>query len=141
MTVDKDNRACAGWGIWLAAVWMCFGAPVFAIQTPPSWQSGLRKIDLPALAVVDRHDDSGDTWQQTGRVPLVFRAAVRHFQTTLVRQKWKLDKSMPIGNHRNPLEVLLFRQGKRQLLVMLWEIQIGETGFALGEDLQTGLRR
>lgn len=92
------------------------------------------EVELPALAILDARDDTGLTWQFTGRINLTVNQARGQFETCLARQRWVLDKRIPFGASREGSEVLFFRNASRRLLVMLWEARIGETGFSLGEE-------
>ena len=124
--------------IAVMTVWACvgFGASNQWVVLP--CRPVAREIELPALAIIDSRDDTALTWRLTGRIPFTRQQANKEFTECLRRQQWMMDKSISIGDSRKGSELLLFRNGSRRLLLMLWESRIGETGFALGEEPSGG---
>ena len=97
-------------------------------------QEIVRELELPPLAVVERRDDTGQTWQQTGTLAGELRVAHGDFKMCLERQGWRLDKVIPMGGGTQRSLLCLWRKAKQEVLVLLWEQAAGKTGFSIGKD-------
>jgi len=100
---------------------------------PPSKEQALN-IALPPLAIVENRDDSGKTWRLSGKIagtPIVVR---QDFKLVLERQGWRLDKVIPLGRDRQRSDLCLWKNGRQSIMLMLWEVSAGKTGFSLGLD-------
>jgi len=91
-------------------------------------------IALPPLAVVESRDDSGKTWQLSGKASGSPAVARQDFKLALEKQGWRLDKVIPVGQGQQASNLCLWKKGQHSIILMLWEASAGETGFSLGVD-------
>jgi len=91
-------------------------------------------INLPPLAVVESRDDSGKTWQLSGKAPGNVAVVRQDFKLALEQQGWRLDKLIPLERGGRASDLFLWRKGRRSIMLMLWEEGAGKSGFALGMD-------
>ena len=91
-------------------------------------------IALPPLAVVESRDDSGKTWQLSGKASGSPAVARQDFKLALEKQGWRLDKVIPVGQSQRPSNLCLWKKGQQSIMLMLWEDGAGRSGFALGMD-------
>ena len=89
---------------------------------------------LPPLAVVDRRDDSGQTWQVEGHLPGNLRLAAQDFKIALQSQGWRLDKVIPLNRSLRPVNLFLWKKGNLDMLMMFHDDAVARTGFAIGID-------
>ena len=92
------------------------------------------EVDLPPLAVVERQDDTGQTWQKSGTLAGDLIVAHRDFKTCLMKQGWRLDKVIPMGTSKQRSMLCLWKKEQQEMLVMLWDLAAGKTGFSMGKE-------
>ena len=98
-----------------------------------SWTNAQSRLPgLPPLAVVEGRDDSGETWQVSGSISGSPAVAAVTFETCFMRQGWQLDKVIPTGRKGHVNNLYLWRKGRHDILLMLWESGVAKTGFAFG---------
>jgi hypothetical protein len=93
----------------------------------------VREVELPPLALVESRDETGQTWQKTGRLSGTVPLASQDFRGCLERQGWHLDKSIAMGTGSQRSVLYLWKKNKQDLMLMLWEKKAGETGFSIGQ--------
>lgn len=87
-------------------------------------------LQLPRTATVLQEDDSGKTWRQSGEMSCAFPLAVTQWDSGLRYQGWKCQDSIPLGQYRS---LTVWQKGEQVITVFLWQVRIGQTGFAWGE--------
>ncbi len=87
-------------------------------------------LQLPQGAVVQQEDDSGKTWRQSGEMNCAFPLAVTQWDSRLRYQGWKCKDRIPMDQYRS---LSVWQKDEQQITVFLWQIKIGQTGFAWGE--------
>lgn len=99
------------------------------------WARPLPDPRLPALAKVLEIDSSGTTWRESGEVVGGFAIACRDFESCLAGQGWHLERRIPVCQGVRHAIIQQWRRGNSQVLVMLWDIGLGRTGFAWGTEI------
>jgi len=89
-------------------------------------------IRLPPLAVVTEEDDSGRTWRQNGEIRASLEVARRDFEKCLVRQGWRLGKTIPLARGKNRSLLCMWNRKNSRLLVMLKQARPGKCLFSWG---------
>ncbi len=89
-------------------------------------------IRLPREAEVSLNSaPDGRTWEQCGTIGLTYAAARKNFDWMLRRQGWVRIKAVDFDRvHWKSLE--LWSNGKEQLLIQYWRVEVSLTGFAWG---------
>lgn len=101
------------------------------IRKPVPRSTALR---LPLGAVVLQEDSDPETWQQTGYLPRSYTHARIRFYQRMEQQGWRRLKIIQIGRPNHPSELTLWQRGSRRSLLMLWNQELGRTGFSWGEE-------
>ena len=73
---------------------------------------------------------SGDSWEYTGEAAMNFVNSRGQFTASLLHQGWKPEEKISLDENLSPRELLTFRRGDMELILMLWKIDAGTTGFA-----------
>ena len=89
-------------------------------------------IELPREAVVLDRDDSGQSWQLSGTVPVSLVTARKDFEVCLNRQGWKLLHTTPTSVPGQRSELSTWVRGKSRLLLLLTESEGGKSVFCIG---------
>jgi len=92
-------------------------------------------LQLPRSAVVQQEDDSGKTWRQSGEMSCAFPLAVTQWDSRLRYQGWVCQDRIPMDQYRS---LSVWQKGEQRITVFLWQIKIGQTGFAWGERASAG---
>ncbi len=87
-------------------------------------------LQLPRGAVVLQEDESGKTWRQSGEMSCAFPLALTQWDSRLRYQGWRCQDRIPMERGRS---LTVWQKGDQQITVFLWQIKIGQTGFAWGE--------
>lgn len=85
---------------------------------------------LPREAKVVTEGVPGRGWTQSGDVSMAVMAAVRTFESSMLRQGWKKQDAFQMKNNRF---VTVWKKDKRLVTLLVWEKEIGKSGFAWGE--------
>ncbi len=99
--------------------------------------AGKTEVRLPPLATPATADQPGDeaTWRQTGELPAAFATARLDWQKCLRQQGWQPTRQMPLSTAAGARrELSAWQRRDQRLLLLLWEGQLGRTGFAWGLD-------
>ncbi|MFA4943443.1 MAG: hypothetical protein WC789_01935 [Lentisphaeria bacterium] len=99
-------------------------------------------LQLPPLAEAVRDEAAaggkpGGSWRQTGELPASFAAARADLDRCLRRQGWRPVRRIPVvagGGGRGQREISVWERRSRRILVMVWEIGPGRSGFGWGVD-------
>ncbi len=86
---------------------------------------------LPALAAVERRDDSGKTWNIEGSISGTQPVAINDFRSCFAGQGWEFDKVIAIGDGGRSGSLYLWRRGPEKIFLMLHEVETARTAFAL----------
>ena len=113
------------------------GALAAAERTVVPIGSADEGLPLPPLAVVQFKDDSGKTWQFTGRISGELTVAAGDFEMCLSGQGWQWHTDILMGDEPRRVLLTQWKKGSRKLIVMLWDRAAGQTGFAIGEEKST----
>jgi hypothetical protein len=107
MRLNVDTVVCARRVLssaWLILIAMAGDGVVsesssaeWQIAPPAATRTKNLAVDLPPLAVVESRDDSGKTWQVSGRVSGSPSVAREDFKLCLQNQGWRLDKVIALG--------------------------------------------
>jgi hypothetical protein len=99
-------------------------------------------VDLPPLAMVEQRNGTNGGWRIMGRLPGSVAVAQQDFAAVLARQGWRLDKRIPMGAAARPSELCLWKKKGDVMLLMVWEREVGMSGFSIGwEDVAEAGRR
>ena len=71
-------------------------------------------------------------WQEHKEFPLPLTAAKLRIITKFERQGYTLKHEIELGKHKERL-LMLWEQGRKQMIVMLWRIDVDKTGCSIGE--------
>ena len=85
---------------------------------------------LPREAKVVSEGVPGKGWTQSGDMPVAVMAAVRAFDSSMLRQGWKKQDAFQMKKNRF---VTVWKKDKRLITLLVWEKEIGKSGFAWGE--------
>lgn len=101
----------------------------------PSNNTQIRLPELPPLAVVESRDQSGKTWQIQGTLPGSRAVAERDCRAYFEGQGWRLEKVIRLGRDGRGAILCLWRKSHLDMMLMLFESQLGKTGFAMGPQM------
>ena len=65
-------------------------------------------------------------------MPYSYAAARMRMITQFEGRGFHLRHEISLG-HRNDRCLMLWEQGEKRILVMLWRVDVGKTGFSIGE--------
>jgi hypothetical protein len=101
-----------------------------------AWAAGDKalKVPLPPFAEVLSTDNTGQTWQQSGRMRGTVEGVRKEFAMTLCKAGWSLNKTIALGQSAARSELMIWTRRKQRILVMVWEKETGTCGFAWGEE-------
>lgn len=89
-------------------------------------------IELPPGSTVSISDDTGAAWTQTGENDCSLLSAKSKWHASLKRQGWILENEFsPIKSADQHFSV--WRRRERRIILMLWRIDSGESGFSWGD--------
>lgn len=90
------------------------------------------KGTLPPLKLPEekRNASASDSWEFEGEIAANFVSARAKFVASLLHQGWRPDRQITLGEHLSPRVLLTFQKGELELVLMLWKINAGSTGFA-----------
>ena len=77
-----------------------------------------------------RNASAADSWEFEGEIAANFVSARAKFVAALLHQGWRPDKQITLGEHWSPRVLLTLQKDGLELLLMLWKIDAGLTGFA-----------
>lgn len=87
-------------------------------------------VVLPRDARVRTNGIPGKDWTQTGDMNCAVAAAVRQWDSALGHHGWKKKDSMKLNRSRY---VSVWEKSGRKITLLLWEKEIGKSGFSWGE--------
>lgn len=93
--------------------------------------AGAVLFDLPPDARVTSEGIPGKGWIQSGEMSCSFMAARRQWESFMGRQGWKKQHDFRMPNKRF---VTVWNKNKHNVTLLLWEKEIGKSGFAWGES-------
>ena len=87
---------------------------------------------LPPLNLSNEQEpsDASNTWEYEGETKANFISAKAKFSSALLHEGWKPDRQITIDDKLDPRVLLTFRKDTLELVLMLWRIDAGTTGFA-----------
>lgn len=95
------------------------------------------RIELPPGSTVSISDDTGAAWAQTGENDCSLLAAKAKWHMSLKRQGWALEREFsPAASADRSFSVWLRK--KSRIILMLWRIDSGKSGFSWGGDSAAG---
>ena len=89
-------------------------------------------VPLPPLAKVVSSDKSGGSWRQSGEISGNVAGVHGDFLAAMTHGGWILQKTIILGRVPKRSELMLWRKGKEQVLLMIWEKRAGNCGFSWG---------
>lgn len=113
-----------------------FFCAVFLAAVAADGDALFRPFRLPPSARVTESNLSAGGWLESGVVMLTFVQAEAGFMSEMSRQGWKfvhsttLNEGLTAGTSRRRL--LVWRLGDCEMTLMLWRIDVGNTGFSWG---------
>lgn len=93
------------------------------------------RVQLPPGADVQTVDAEGKTWRETGEIGASYAVAREQMRGCLERQGWRLRRQIPLpaGKPSDPRqELTVWERGPRRILVLVWELEPGRSGFGWG---------
>ena len=88
-------------------------------------------LTLPPDARVTSEGVPGQGWIQSGEMNCALMAAVRQWDSFMGRQGWKKVHAFDMPKRRT---VSVWSKGKHNVTLLLWEKEIGKSGFSWGES-------
>ena len=88
-------------------------------------------IRLPVGCVVTDNDNSGKTWAQSGFINVTYVTALNNFTSSLRSQGWREIQHIEMGKEKLQ-SIMLWQRGNDKLTLMLWKVQVAQTGFSWG---------
>jgi len=88
-------------------------------------------LRLPVNAEVVSEDISGSSWRQNCVLKVSYVATLNQLKAVIGRQGWAFRRQQDLGA-LNDRCLLVFAKGKTELTVMVWKIDVAETGFSWG---------
>lgn len=88
-------------------------------------------FNLPPDARVTSEGVPGQGWLQTGEMACSLMAAARQWEAFMGRQGWKKQHAFQMPNRRF---VTVWNKNKHNVTLLLWEKEIGKSGFSWGES-------
>ena len=112
---------------------------VVAFAATASWAAGrvsveARNMPLPPLAQVKGGGEGGKTWRQYGEMRGSVEWVSKEFERVMRREGWVLNRRIELGRVKARSQLLLVSSASRHVLVMIWAIEAGRSGFAWGDD-------
>ena len=71
-------------------------------------------------------------WEVEGRLELSFASARNHMRSRFEGKGFLLRHEIEMGKHRERCLMLWEKEG-RQFIVMLWRMDVNQTGYSIGE--------
>ena len=114
----------------LAVLWT--RTPSKPRKSPPPERRTAAVKNLPPLKLPDEMQNRPGTngWEFTGTVASNFVTARAKLHAELLHQSWRLEKTVPLEESLSPSVLLTFRKGDIELVLMLWKIDAGMTGYS-----------
>ena len=91
-------------------------------------------VPLPPLATVAETDVDGNSWRQSGEISGSVAKAHGEFSAAMAHGGWVLKNTIVLGRGPQRSELTLWRKGKDQVLLMIWEKRAGLCGFSWGVE-------
>lgn len=93
--------------------------------------TGAVLFNLPPDAQVLAEGGPGKGWLQSGEMNCSLVAACRQWESFMGRQGWKKQHSFRMPEKR---QVVVWNKNKHRITLLLWEKEIGKSGFSWGES-------
>ena len=90
-----------------------------------------RPFRLPPGTVVTDTDERGGSWQENCVLAMSETATRKQLVQCLTAAHWKLDICVP-PSVKGGATLMQWRRGKCKLIIMVWRIDYGKTGFSWG---------
>ncbi len=71
-------------------------------------------------------------WEEEGKLDLTLAAAKVRMKTRFERLQFQLKHEIDMGKHNERCLMLWEREG-RQFILMLWRMDVNQTGYSIGE--------
>ena len=71
-------------------------------------------------------------WEEEGKLELSFAAAKVRMKSRFERHQFQLKHEIELGKHNERCLMLWEKEG-RQFIVMLWRMDVNQTGYSVGE--------
>ena len=101
-------------------------------KTPPPERRTAAVGGLPPLEIPGEQKSrpGTDGWEYTGETAANFVTARAKLQAALFHRSWRLEKEIPVEESLSPSVLMTFRRADIELVLMLWKIDSGTTGFS-----------
>ena len=108
------------------------GSAKAALQKPQAQKTESVKGILPPLNLPDekRNATGTDSWEFAGELGSNFVSARTKLTAELMHQGWSPDRQITLDDKLSPRVLLTFRKDTLELVLMLWKIDTGTTGFS-----------
>lgn len=102
-----------------------------AALKPQAQETESVKGILPPLNLPDekRNAPGTDRWEFAGEIGSNFVSARTKLTAELMHQGWRPDRQITLDDRLSPRILLTFRKDTLELVLMLWKIDTGTTGF------------
>ncbi len=97
------------------------------VKTPPP----KAPFVLPPSAKVVERGAEGNGWLESGVMSVSFVSAEAQMTTALSRSGWSFVHRVPMPGRGNGV-VCAYKKGSEELMLMLWRVDVGKTGYSWG---------
>lgn len=97
------------------------------VKTPPP----KAPFVLPPSAKVVERGAEGNGWLESGVMSVSFVSAEAQMTTALSRSGWSFVHRVPMPERGNGV-VCAYKKGSEELMLMLWRVDVGKTGYSWG---------
>ena len=97
---------------------------------PPRTEAVDRKLPPLKLPGEKSRTIGSDGWEFSGETDVNFVTAKAKFTAELMHQNWRPEKQITLDASISPRILLTLRNHDLELVLMLWKIDAGTTGFA-----------
>ena len=92
------------------------------------------EVPLPPLARVAENAVADNSWRQSGDISGSVAKVHGEFSAAMARGGWVLKNTIVLGRTPRHSELTLWKKGKDQVLLMIWEKRAGLCGFSWGVE-------
>ena len=106
--------------------------PVQPRRSPPPERKTAAVKNLPPLRLPGETNrrPGAESWEYTGETADNFVTARARILAELLHRSWRPEREIPLEESLSPCVLLTFRRADVELVLMLWKIDGGTTGFS-----------